>query len=55
MKEVVCFYSGKELSEQVLCARSIVRECPRIADHYKDELKQLAFLPFYHIFGLIAV
>ncbi|MBQ3527259.1 MAG: AMP-binding protein [Clostridia bacterium] len=55
MKEVVCFYTGKELSEQVLCARSIVKECPRIADHYKGELKQLAFLPFYHIFGLIAV
>ena len=55
LKEVVCFYTGLEMSEQVLCARSIVRECPRIADHYKGSLKQLAFLPFYHIFGLIAV
>lgn len=55
LKEVVCYYTGYEISEQVLCARSIVKECPRIADHYKGSLKQLAFLPFYHIFGLMAV
>ncbi|MBQ2730026.1 MAG: AMP-binding protein [Clostridia bacterium] len=55
LKEVVCFYTGEEISNQILCARSIIRECPRIADHYKGSLKQLAFLPFYHIFGLVAV
>lgn len=55
LKEVVCFYTGREISKQILCARSIIKECPRIADHYKGSLKQLAFLPFYHIFGLMAV
>ncbi len=55
LKEVVCFYTGTEISAQILCARSIIKECPRITDHYKGSLKLLAFLPFYHIFGLMAV
>ena len=55
MNEVICFYSGKQISEQILNFRSIVKECPRIAKHYKGSLKQLAFLPFYHVFGLFAV
>lgn len=55
MNEVICFYEGSSISEQILNFKSIVKECPRIAKHYKGELKQLAFLPFYHIFGLFAV
>ncbi len=55
MNEVVCFYSGEQVSEQILNFKSIVRANPRIAKHYKSELKQLAFLPFYHVFGLFAV
>ena len=55
MNEVICFYQGKQISEQILNFRSIVKECPRIAKHYKGSLKQLAFLPFYHVFGLFAV
>lgn len=55
MNEVICFYHGKQISEQILNFRSIVKECPRIAKHYKGSLKQLAFLPFYHVFGLFAV
>ncbi len=55
MNEVVCFYTGAEVSEQILDFETIVKLEPRIAKHYKGELKQLAFLPFYHVFGLFAV
>lgn len=55
LKEVVCFYTGSEISQQILCYEDILKEAPSMADHYKGSLKQLAFLPFYHIFGLMAV
>ena len=55
MNEVICFYRGQQISDQILNFRGIVKECPRIARHYKGSLKQLAFLPFYHVFGLFAV
>ncbi len=55
MNEVICFYSGQQISKQILNFEGIVKEGPRIAKHYKGSLKQLAFLPFYHIFGLFAV
>lgn len=55
MNEVICFYTGLQVSEQILNFKDIIKREPRIAKHYKGELKQLAFLPFYHIFGLFAV
>lgn len=55
MNEVICFYTGFQISEQILNFKDIIKREPRIAKHYKGELKQLAFLPFYHIFGLFAV
>ena len=55
MNEVICFYSGFQIAEQILNFKQIVKESPRIANHYKGSLKQLAFLPFYHVFGLFAV
>lgn len=55
MNEVVCFYSGYQISEQILNFETIIKREPRIAKHYKGSLKQLAFLPFYHVFGLFAV
>lgn len=55
MNEVICFYSGVQIAEQILNFKSIVKENPRIAKFYKGGLKQLAFLPFYHVFGLFAV
>ena len=55
MNEVICFYTGLQIAEQILNFRQIVKESPRIANHYKGMLKQLAFLPFYHVFGLFAV
>lgn len=55
MNEVICFYTGYQIAEQILNFKSIVKENPGIAKHYKGSLKQLAFLPFYHVFGLFAV
>lgn len=55
MKEVLCFYTGAQISEQILNFKDIVKESPRIAAHHNGQLKQLAFLPFYHVFGLFAV
>lgn len=55
MNEVICFYSGYQISEQILNFEGIIKLNPDIAKHYKGSLKQLAFLPFYHVFGLFAV
>ncbi len=55
MNEVVCFYNGYQISEQILNFEDIIKREPRITKHYKGSLKQLAFLPFYHVFGLFAV
>ncbi len=55
MNEVICFYTGYQISEQILNFENIIKLEPRIAKHYKGSLKQLAFLPFYHVFGLFAV
>ena len=55
MNEVICFYSGAQIAAQILNFKRIVKENPRIASHYNGKLKQLAFLPFYHVFGLFAV
>ncbi|MBR6564564.1 MAG: AMP-binding protein [Clostridia bacterium] len=55
MNEVICFYTGFEIAEQILNFENIIKLEPRIAKHYKGYLKQLAFLPFYHVFGLFAV
>lgn len=55
MHQSVCFYGGAQISQQILDAKRIVEENPRIATGYRGHIKQLAFLPFYHIFGLFAV
>ena len=55
LKESVCIYEGKNIAAQIFNSEGIVKQSRRIALHYKGSLKQLAFLPFYHIFGLFAV
>ncbi|MGN0504140.1 MAG: AMP-binding protein [Ruminococcus sp.] len=55
LQGTVCFYTGTEISEQLLNAKKIIESSKRMAAHYKGSLKQLAFLPFYHVFGLFAV
>jgi len=55
LKDVICFYSGKEFCAQILNVNGFIEKYPEIAGDYDGEIKQLAFLPFYHVFGLIAV
>ncbi len=55
LKESVCIYKGDNISAQIFNTEGILKESKRIALHYHGSLKQLAFLPFYHIFGLFAV
>lgn len=55
LNQVICFYNGEQIAEQLLNSEDIVRRCPEIASTYKGELKQLTILPFYHVFGLFAV
>lgn len=51
----ICAYTARELINQIADAAAVIRESERMKEHYEGELKQLTFLPFYHIFGLIAV
>ena len=55
LKEVICFYTGAQLSSQILNVKNFIKKYPEISKQYKGRIKNLAFLPFYHIFGLIAV
>lgn len=55
MNRVVCFYSGEKIVNQLINAVDVLDKCPRMAKGYKGEIKQLALLPFYHIFGFMAV
>ncbi|MBQ3216415.1 MAG: non-ribosomal peptide synthetase [Oscillospiraceae bacterium] len=55
LNEVVCFYTGAEFTQQLLNVKGIIKASKGIAAHYRGKLKLLAFLPFYHVFGLIAV
>lgn len=51
----VCEYTGLELYQTLKDSFDIIRACPAMKKHYRGQLKHLAFLPFYHIFGFVAV
>lgn len=51
----ICAYGAKEFFEQILDSCEIIKRCRPIKKHYEGNLKLLTFLPFYHVFGLIAV
>lgn len=51
----VCAYSAEEFYYQICDSYGIIKAQPRIKKHYKGDLKLLTFLPFYHVFGLIAM
>ena len=55
LKETICFFSGEKMTNQLLNTRAILDENKRISTFYHGEIKQLVFLPLYHIFGLVAV
>lgn len=51
----ICAYSAGEFRCQIHDSYQIIRECALIKRHYDGYIKQLCFLPFYHVFGLIAM
>ena len=54
-KVKLCAYTGENFFYQICDSANIIEQCPRMKAHYKGELKQLTLLPFYHVFGFIAV
>lgn len=50
----ICIFNGKDFTYQVMNADRIIKENSMIKKHYGPSLKLLTFLPFYHVFGLIA-
>ena len=55
-EQKVCLYDGKNLMSQIVAARSIPDHSDQLMYPDSDgDLKILAFLPFYHIFGFVAV
>ena len=51
----LCAYSAEQMFYQLRSTYGIVKECPKIRTGYEGEIKQLSLLPFYHVFGFIAV
>lgn len=51
----LCAYTGENLFYQVCDTLDIITRCPQMQKHYEGELKHLAMLPFYHVFGFLAV
>ena len=47
-------YNGAAICEQLLLSGDILRKNSAIKYNSKLEVRQLAFLPFYHVFGLMA-
>ena len=50
----ICVYQGENIYNAVMNARCVLRRNKNVKEHYQERLKVLAFLPFYHIFGLMA-
>ena len=55
MNEKICLYTGKEILAQLSNTETVLKESKEVKRMYKKTIKLLAFLPFYHIFGLITV
>lgn len=51
----ICGYTADKVLVILRNADELVEHSPEMKKHYKGELKQLTFLPFYHVFGMTAV
>lgn len=51
----VCEYGAEEFGCMIADSVDIITKCPAMKRFYHGSLKQLSFLPFCHIFGLVAV
>ena len=54
-KVKLCAYTAENFYYQLCNSVEIIADCPSLASHYEGELKHLVALPFYHVFGFIAV
>lgn len=54
-KPKIISHCGRTICKQVELSAGIVKMNPTIQYNTKLEIKNLAFLPFYHIFGLVAL
>lgn len=55
LKAKLCVYDGENFYYQLLDSANIIKQSKKIKKHYEGNLKQLMFLPLYHIFGLSAM
>lgn len=51
----LCAYSADELVQIIRDSSDLLKRNPIPKRHYNGNIKLLAFLPFYHIFGFVAV
>ncbi|MBR2988195.1 MAG: non-ribosomal peptide synthetase [Clostridia bacterium] len=51
----LCAYTAERFYYQICDTYYIVKDCPQIKKGYEGKIKQLALLPFYHVFGFMAV
>ena len=51
----ICAYSSQELINIISNTRDLLKKNKAIKAHYDGQLKLLTLLPFYHIFGFVAV
>ena len=51
----LCAYTAENFFYQICDSVRIVEKCPQIVRGYEGEIKLLALLPFYHVFGFIAI
>lgn len=54
-KVKLCAYTAENFYYQLCNSVDIVNGCAPLVAHYEGELKHLVALPFYHVFGFIAV
>lgn len=50
----ICVYEGEDIYNSIMNADCVLKRSKIVKEHYEERLKVLAFLPFYHIFGLMA-
>lgn len=51
----LCAYTAEELYHQIKDSYQIILDCKQMQKHCDGQLKLLTFLPFYHVFGLMAM
>ena len=51
----LCEYNGINFYHQIADSGIVIRECLQVKKHVDGYIKQLAFLPLYHIYGLAAM